>query len=62
MKFMQQLIADTNDAWNRYKQGELLSCMALDDDQNIQETTNTSIKTTTTYEELNFVGHFLIVT
>jgi SNF2 family DNA or RNA helicase len=35
-----------NDAWNRYKQRELLSGLALDDDQDIQQTT--TIKTTTT--------------
>jgi len=35
-----------NDAWNRYKQRELLSYLALDDDQDVQQ--KTTIKTTTT--------------
>lgn len=43
-----QTVSNMDDAWNRYKQGELLSTMALDENQDILETTTTTIKTTTT--------------
>jgi SNF2 family DNA or RNA helicase len=43
-----QTVGNMDDAWNRYKQGELLSTMALDENQDILETTTTTIKTTTT--------------
>jgi len=43
-----QTVCNMDDAWNRYKQGELLSTMALDENQDILETTTTTIKTTTT--------------
>ena len=43
-----QTVCNMDDAWNRYKQGELLSSMALDENQDILETTTTTIKTTTT--------------
>jgi len=43
-----QTVCNMDDAWNRYKQGELLSTMSLDENQDILETTTTTIKTTTT--------------
>ena len=39
-------VTKLDDAWNRYKQCELLSSIAMDDDTNVQ--TTTTIKTTTT--------------
>ncbi len=39
-------VTNLDDAWNRYKQCELVSNLALDDDPNLQ--TTTTIKTTTT--------------
>lgn len=39
-------VGNMNDAWNRYKQCELVSSLALDDDPDVQ--TTTTIKTTTT--------------
>ena len=41
-------VGNMSDAWTRYKQRELISGLALDDDQDLQETTTTTIKTTTT--------------
>ena len=37
-----------NDAWTRYRQRELVSGIALDEEQDVQETTTTTIRTTTT--------------
>lgn len=39
-------VSSMSEAWDRYKQCELFSVLALDDDQNVQ--TTTTIKTTTT--------------
>ncbi|MEA2115156.1 MAG: DEAD/DEAH box helicase [Thermodesulfobacteriota bacterium] len=39
-------VGNMDDAWNRYKQYELVSALALDDDPDVQ--TTTTIKTTTT--------------
>jgi hypothetical protein len=35
-------VGDINDAWNRYKQCELVSFLALDDDSDVQTTTTVS--------------------
>jgi hypothetical protein len=35
-------VGDINDAWNRYKQCELVSSLALDDDSDVQTTTTVS--------------------
>jgi len=40
-------VGNMNDAWSKYKQGELFATIALDD-QEVQETITTIIKTTTT--------------
>ncbi|MBB5348383.1 DEAD/DEAH box helicase [Desulfoprunum benzoelyticum] len=41
-------VGSMDDAWTRYKQHQLISCLSLDDDQDVRETTTTTIKTTTT--------------
>ncbi len=41
-------VGNLNDAWNRYKQCELLSAMSIEDDTPVSTQTTTTIKTTTT--------------
>ncbi|KJR98700.1 MAG: hypothetical protein VR65_19490 [Desulfobulbaceae bacterium BRH_c16a] len=41
-------VGSMDDAWSRYKQRQIVSCLSLDDNQDVRETTTTTIKTTTT--------------